>query len=69
VIHNLSNILAHIDDLVVHTKNQEATVEVLDQCLTRLQQHGLKVNLPKSRFCLPDEEHLGFKVTEEGVKP
>ncbi len=48
VIHNLSNILAYIDDLLNHTKDHGKHLEVLDELFTRLRKHGLKINLPKS---------------------
>ncbi len=50
VIHNLSNILAYIYDLLVHTKDHGKHLEVLDELFARLRKHGLKINLPKSFF-------------------
>ncbi len=71
VIHQLKNILAHIDNLLVHTKdmNNKQQLKVLDQLIIRLRKHGLKNNLPKSMFCLPEVEYLGFKINQEGVQP
>jgi hypothetical protein len=34
VIHNLTNILAYIDDLLVHTKDHNKHLEILDQFLS-----------------------------------
>jgi hypothetical protein len=69
VIHQLTNILAHIDDLLVHTKDHKHQLKILNQLFIRLRQHGLKINLPKSMFCLPEVEYLGFKINQEGVQP
>ena len=41
-IHNLSNILAYIDNLLVHTKDHGKHLEILDELMTRLRQNGLK---------------------------
>jgi hypothetical protein len=67
VIHQLKNILAHIDNLRVHTKDHEQQLKILDQLFIWLRQHGLKINLPKSMFCLPEVKYLGFKINQEGV--
>ncbi len=69
VIHNLSNILAYIDDLLVHTKDHGKHLEVLDELFTRLRKHGLKINLPKSFFGAREVSYLGFKLTPDGIKP
>jgi hypothetical protein len=69
VIHQLKNILAHIDDLLVHTKDHKQQLKILDQLFIQLKQHGLKINLPKSMFCLPEVKYLGFKINQEGVQP
>ncbi len=69
VIHQLKNVLAHIDDLLVHTKDHKQQLKILDQLFIRLRKHGLTINLPKSMFCLPEVEYLGFKINQEGVQP
>jgi hypothetical protein len=69
VIHNLSNILAYIDNLLVHTKDHGKHLEVLDELFTRLRKHGLKINLSKSFFGATEVSYLGFKLTPDGIKP
>jgi hypothetical protein len=51
VIQKLTNLLAYIDDLLVYTKYREQQLKILNQLFLRLQQHGLKINLPKSQNC------------------
>jgi len=41
LIHILSNILAYIDDLLVHTKDYGKHLEILDELFTRSRKHGL----------------------------
>jgi hypothetical protein len=69
VIHQLKNVKAHINDLLVHTKNHEQQLKILYQLFIWLRKDGLKINLPKSMFCLPEVEYLGFKINQEGVQP
>jgi hypothetical protein len=69
VIHNLSNILAYIDDLLVHTKDHGKHLEILDELFTRLRKHGLKINLLKSFFSATEVSYLGFKLTPDRIKP
>ncbi len=69
VIHQLKNVPAHNDDLLVHTKDHEQQLKILDQLFIRLRKHRLTINLPKSMFCLPEVEYLGFKINQEGVQP
>ena len=69
VIHNLKNVIAYIDDLLVHTKDHNQHLEILDELFTRLRKHGLKLNLPKSHFGCREVGYLGFRLTPEGVKP
>ncbi len=69
VIHQLKNVLAHIDDLLVHTKDHEQQLRILDQLFIRLRKYGLTINLPKSMFYLPEVKYLAFKINQEGVQP
>ena len=69
VIHNLKNVLAYIDDLLLHTKDHKQHLEILKQLFARLRKHGLKINLPKSFFGATDVSYLGFKLTPDGIKP
>ncbi len=69
IIHKLTNILAHINDLLFHTKDHEQQLQILHQLFIQLQQHRLKINSPKLTFCLPVMEYLGFMINQEGVQP
>ena len=44
-------------------------LEHLRLVLTRLQEVGLKVNAPKSKFCAEETEYLGYILTRTGTKP
>ncbi len=67
-IHNLSNILAYIDGLLVQTKDHGKHLEILDELFTRFRKHGLNINLLKSFFGATEVSYLGFKLTPEQLK-
>jgi hypothetical protein len=69
IIYNLSNILAYIDNLLVHTKGHGKHWEILNELFTRLRKHGLKINLPKSFFSTSVVSYLGFKLRPDDIKP
>jgi hypothetical protein len=69
IIYKLTNILAHIDNLLALTKHHKQQLKILHQLFIQIQQHGLKINLPKSTFCLREVEYLGFKINQEGAQP
>ncbi len=58
-IHNLTNILAYINNLLVHTKDHNKHLEILEQLFVRLRKHWLKINLPKSFFGAVEVSYLG----------
>ena len=69
VVHGLQNVIVYIDDLLVHSSTHDEHLELLDQLLKRLVQHNVKINLSKCFFGSKNVAYLGFRLTEEGVKP
>jgi hypothetical protein len=41
----------------------------METVLARLRDAGLKINAAKSSFCTHEVEYLGYRLTEEGIKP
>jgi len=69
VVKGLANVIVYIDDLLLHSSTHEQHLTQLDELLGRLAMHRVKVNLPKCDFGSKDVAYLGFRLTEEGVKP
>jgi hypothetical protein len=69
VLQNISNVIAYIYDLLVHTKTHEDHLQVLDRVLQCLHYHNLKISLDKCFFCNKEVSCLGFTLTPEGIKP
>jgi Reverse transcriptase (RNA-dependent DNA polymerase) len=68
VLWDISNVLVHIDDLLVHTDTHEKHLQVLDQVLARLHKNHLKINLEKCVFGSKEVSYLGFTFIPEGIK-
>ena len=69
VVHNISNVILYIDDLLVHSASHEDHLATLDNVLRRLVSHNIKINLQKCVFGSKEVSYLGFRLTEEGIKP
>jgi hypothetical protein len=69
VIHDLINILAYIDFMLVHTKDHIKHLEILEQLFIWLIKHKVKINLPKSYFGTVAVSNLRFRLTPKGIPP
>ncbi len=69
VVHNISNVIVYIDDLLVHSASHEEHLATLNEVLQRLVTHNIKINLQKCVFGSKEVSYLGFCLTEEGIKP
>ena len=70
LIQDLEFAQAYIDDLLVTSKGTfEEHLEHLEQVLSRLQEHDLKVNLSKSKICHTEIQYLGYWITRQGIQP
>lgn len=69
VMRELIHIQCYIDDLLVHSKNWQEHLKHLRECLIRLRQYNLKINLSKCAFGRNEVPYLGHVLTPQGVKP
>jgi hypothetical protein len=69
VVHNISNVIVYINNLLVHSASHEEHLATLGEVLKRLVQHSNKINLQKCVFGSKEVSYLGFPLTEEGKKP
>eukprot|EP00804_Cyclotella_cryptica_P020334 CCRYP_014060-RA/>CCRYP_014060-RA protein AED:0.31 eAED:0.31 QI:0/-1/0/1/-1/1/1/0/510 len=59
----------YLDDLLCITRaSLDDNLDHLRLALTRLRDVGLRVNVPKSKFCVVETEYLGYILTT-GIKP
>jgi len=69
VVYRISNVIVYTDDLLVHSATHKEHLATLGQVLRRLVQHKIKINLQKCIFGSEEVSYLGFRLTEEGIKP
>jgi len=61
--------ISYIDDIIIFGRTQSELLDRLDQVLTRLQEHGLKVKPTKCSLFKTEIKFLGHLVNESGIKP
>ncbi len=69
VVNGISNVIIYIDDLLVHSATHEEHLATLGEVLKQLVQHNIKINLQKFVFGSKEVSYLGFRLTEEDIKP
>ena len=63
------NHFAYIDDILVASRNEKEHQEDLAALFQRLDDYGLKLNLDKCKFGVPQLSFLGHEITQHGTKP
>ncbi|HEY7534112.1 MAG TPA: reverse transcriptase family protein, partial [Nitrospiraceae bacterium] len=69
VLEGTKNILIYVDDVIIHTADHDHHLVILDETLTKLERHGLKINLDKCYFGNQKVAYLGFTLTPTGIEP
>ena len=69
VLDGIRKIIVYIDNVIIHTATHEHHLQVLDQVLTKLEDHQLKINLAICFFGKTEVAYLGFVLTPEGIRP
>ena len=62
-------VLVYLDDILVFSKDAESHFKHLETVLGRMKEAKLYGRLHKCEFMKEEVEYLGFKVSQEGIKP
>ena len=65
LLQGMEGVMCYIDDILVTDKSQDEHLHQLEEVLTRLQKHGLKVGKNKCSFLQPSVEYLGHQIDSE----
>jgi Reverse transcriptase (RNA-dependent DNA polymerase) len=68
-VNRIWNVIVYIDDFLVHSASHEEHLVTLSQVLKRLVQHNIKINFQMCVFQNKEVSYIGFRLTEEGIKP
>ena len=69
VLQGLDFVYVYIDDLLITSSSPEEHLEHLRLVFQRLEEHGIIINVPKSRFGVSELDFLGHKVNANGIHP
>ena len=69
IFRGLAHVLAYIDDILIHTRDDKDQVEALDKVFLMMRKYGLKINQRKSVFGVRTLEYLGYHVSGQGISP
>ena len=69
VCQGLDFTFVYIDDILVASKDTETHKQHLTKLFSRLQEHGLVINVSKCKFGQNSLDFLGHQITSEGIMP
>ena len=69
VLDGLPFAISYIDDILIYSPTLEEHMSHIQEVFDRLKIHGLKLKLKKCQFLKKETNYLGFKITDEGIKP
>ena len=66
----LKNTYCFLDDIIVVSRgSKEDHLKLVYQCLQKLDEDNLRINLPKCHFAKTEIEWLGHKISQSGIAP
>ena len=68
ILHDISGVKNIADDILVFGATYQAHNKVLDECLKRLEDHGLTLNFDKCSFLQPRLDFFGLTFSKDGVR-
>ncbi|BES93979.1 multicellular organismal development [Nesidiocoris tenuis] len=69
IVRDLHFVYSYIDDLLIASTSHEEHLDHLNQLFTRLNEHGLCINIAKCEFGVPEVSFLGHHVSKNGIAP
>ena len=67
ILQGMSRVTCYLDDILVTGATAEEHLRNLDEVLTRLKKHGVRLRKDKCRFMESSVEYLGHRVDQEGI--
>jgi hypothetical protein len=69
ILRNLSKVACYLDDIIVGGVNFEECKNNLFDCLKRLNEFNVKINLKKCKLIQPKVDYLGHTISKDGIRP
>ena len=67
ILQGMSRVTCYLDDILVTGATAEEHLRNLDEVLTRLKKHGVRLRKDKCRFMESSVEYLGHRIDQEGI--
>ena len=69
VLRGFDYVYTYIDDLLIASSSPEEHLQHLHLVLERLDKHGIRINVNKSHFGVPELDILGYHLDATGIRP
>ncbi|XP_061735502.1 uncharacterized protein K02A2.6-like [Nerophis ophidion] len=69
ILQGMDHVTCFLDDILVTASSEEEHLTRLDNVLTRLEKHGIRVKLSKCQFFQSSVEYLGHRIDKTGLHP
>ena len=69
ILSGIENVMCFVDDILLTSDSESEMVRLLDQVLTRLRQHNVRLNKAKCQFFKSKVQYLGHILSAEGIQP
>ena len=69
VLSGMKGVVCFLDDILISSEDEEEHLKVLDDVLSRLDNHGIKANRSKCYFMVSSVTYPGHRIDAEGIHP
>ena len=69
VLEGLPGCMCYIDDVLIAAEDEAELVSRLDQVLTRLERHGLRLERSKCTLMASEVSYLGWRISADSIRP
>ena len=69
ILQGMDGVICYIDDILITGKDEAEHLQRLDAVLTRLENHGLRLQLAKCKFMQERVTYLGHVISADGIAP
>ena len=67
ILQGMDNVMCFIDDILITGATEEEHLRNLEEVLSRLEKHGVRIKRSKCSFMQPSVEYLGHRVDKRGL--
>ena len=68
IVGDIPGVVYFFDDILLHSPDEKKHYQLLNSVFTRLEDHGITLNLSKCQLGLKKVEYLGYQISEKGME-